>query len=146
MKRKLYSYILAFLQYTLMGLLLYINAKQLKYEVSFIIFFIGLIIGIYAVFDNGLNNFRIISEIKDGARLVTHGLYSYIRHPMYFSVIVMSFALIVNKINLTNLLLFGLIVVILFLKAKKEEKLWSEKTPSYKGYIKNTKMMIPFLL
>ncbi len=69
MKQKLYSYILAFLQYTLMGLLLYINAKQLKDEVSFIIFFIGLIIGIYAVFNNGLNNFRIISEIKARARL-----------------------------------------------------------------------------
>ena len=129
-----------------MGLLLYLNVKQLKDEVSFVIFFTGLAIGIYAVFNNGLNNFRIISEIKDEARLVTHRLYSYIRHPMYFSVIVMSFALIVNKINLTNLLLFGLIVVILFLKAKREEKLWSEKTPSYKEYIKNTKMMIPFLL
>ena len=129
-----------------MGLLLYLNAKQLKDEVSFVIFFTGLVIGIYAVFNNGLNNFHIISEIKDGARLVTHGLYSYIRHPMYFSVIVMSFALIINKINFTNLLLFGLIVVILFLKAKREEKLWSENTPSYKEYIKNTKMMIPFLL
>ena len=146
MKQKLYSYILAFLQYTLMGLLLYLNAKQLQDEVSFGIFFIGLVIGIYAIFNNGLNNFRIISEIKNGATLITHGLYSYIRHPMYFSVIVMSFALIIKKINFTNLLLFGLIVVILFLKAKREEKIWSEKTPSYKEYIKNTKMMIPFLL
>ncbi len=146
MKQKLYSYILAFLQYTLMGLLLYLNAKQLQDEVSFGIFFTGLVIGIYAVFNNGLNNFLIISEIKDEARLVTHGLYSYIRHPMYFSVIVISFALIIKKINSTNLFLFTLIIAILFLKAKKEEKLWSEKTPNYKEYIKNTKMMIPFLL
>jgi len=146
MKQKLYSYILAFLQYTLMGFLLYLNARQLNNGVSFALFFIGLIIGIYAVFNNGLNNFLIISEIKDGARLVTHGLYSYIRHPMYFSVIVMSFALIIKNINFLNLLLFGFVIVILFLKAKREEKLWSEKTPSYKEYIKNTKMMIPFLL
>ena len=146
MKQKLYSYILAFLQYSLMSLLLYLNVNQLKDEVSCVIFFIGLVIGIYAIFNNGLNNFRIISEIKNGATLITHGLYSYIRHPMYFSVIVMSFALIIKKINFTNLLLFGLIVVILFLKAKREEKIWSEKTPSYKEYIKNTKMMIPFLL
>jgi len=146
MKQKLYSYILAFLQYTLMGLLFYLNVKQLNNGVSFTLFFIGLIIGIYAVFNNGLNNFLIISEIKDGASLVTHGLYSYIRHPMYFSVIVMSFALIIKNINFLNLLFFGFIIVILFLKAKREEKLWSEKTPSYKEYIKNTKMMIPFLL
>ena len=146
MKQKLYSYILAFLQYTLMGLLFYLNVKQLNNGVSFTLFFIGLIIGIYAVFNNGLNNFLIISEIKDGASLVTHGLYSYIRHPMYFSVIVMSFALIIKNINFLNLLFFGFIIVILFLKAKREEKLWSKKTPSYKEYIKNTKMMIPFLL
>ncbi|SFV61630.1 hypothetical protein MNB_SM-7-667 [hydrothermal vent metagenome] len=58
----------------------------------------------------------------------------------------MSFALIIKNINFLNLLFFGFIIVILFLKAKREEKLWSEKTPSYKEYIKNTKMMIPFLL
>jgi protein-S-isoprenylcysteine O-methyltransferase Ste14 len=112
----------------------------------FTIFFIGLTIGIYAVFNNGLGNFNIISEIKDKAVLVTHGLYRYIRHPMYLSVIIMMFATVMYDLSIANLTLYISLLLVVFLKAKREEYLWLKNHPTYIKYIKHTKMFIPFLL
>lgn len=145
MMGKFYSYILAIFQYSLMAIILYVNYKYLYMALPFTIFLIGLIIGVYAVFNNGLGNFNIISEIKDEAALVTHGLYRYIRHPMYLSVIIMMFAAVIYDLNITNITLYISLLLVVFLKAKREENLWLKNHPDYNEYIKHTKMFIPFL-
>ena len=146
MKQKNYSYLLVSLQYLIMVILLYINYTFLLQAVPLSIFFIGFIIGIYAIYCNKLHNFNIIPEIKDNANLVTHGIYKYVRHPMYLSVAVMMLGTIIFNLNFVNIFIYLILILALFLKARKEEKLWSKKIPQYSDYIKHSKMIIPCLL
>jgi protein-S-isoprenylcysteine O-methyltransferase Ste14 len=128
-----------------MAVLFYLNGRFLLQIVPFGIFLLGFFIGIYAIYNNKRDNFNIIPEIKDGAKLVTHGMYRYIRHPMYFSVAVMAFALICYNPNMTNIFLFILMILVLSLKAKKEERLWKAKSSEYSRYKQQTKMIIPYI-
>ncbi len=146
MKQKYYSYLLVSLQYIIMVILLYINYTFLLQAVPLSIFFMGFIIGIYAIYCNKLHNFNIIPEIKDNANLVTHGIYKYVRHPMYLSVAVMMLGTIIFNLNFVNIFIYLILILALFLKARKEEKLWSKKIPQYSNYMKHSKMIIPCLL
>ncbi len=146
MRKKLYSYFLVSVQYLLAFVLLFLNSSFTSNIVPLSIFIVGFIIGIYAIYNNKLNNFNIIPEIKDGAELVTHGIYKYMRHPMYFSVALMMLGVIIFNLNTINIIIYLLLLLSLFLKANKEEKLWSKKTPNYKKYKEKTKMIIPYIL
>jgi len=106
----------------------------------------GFFVGIYAITYNKISNFNIVPEIKKEAQLITQGIYSYIRHPMYFSVLLIMLGVICVQIDILNIFIYALLVFVLYLKAKKEEFLWSNKSNEYKKYQKKTKMFIPFLL
>jgi len=146
MKQKIYSYTLVSLQFLCIAILLYTNDSIFSNIASLTIFSIGFIIGIYALLHNGLGNFNITPEIKDKAVLATHGVYRYIRHPMYLSVTLMMLGVIINNLHIFNITIFLLLILVLFLKAKKEEKLWSKNSKDYVLYKQKTRMIIPFLL
>ncbi len=146
MKNITYSYILVMAQFLLILILLYINESIFTNTLSMFISLSGFSVGIYAITYNKISNFNIVPEIKKEAQLITHGMYSYIRHPMYFSVLLIMLGVITTQINILNIFIYALLVFVLYLKAKKEESLWSNKTNEYKKYQKKTKMFIPFLL
>jgi len=109
------------------------------------IFIIGAIVGILAISSNRIGNFNIQPKIKDGAQLITSGIYRYIRHPMYFSVIVMMLPFTLATNRFLNWLLFALLIVVLYLKAIREESLWSNTSKEYIKYKEKTKAIVPFL-
>ena len=59
---------------------------------------------------------------KDRNQLVTHGLYRYVRHPLYLAIIVLSFAVTFLMQSLIFLLFTLLTSIILYKEAEKEEK------------------------
>ena len=146
MKTKIYSYTLVFLQFFLILILLSINESIFSKPLSLVIFILGLSFGIYTLLFNKLSNFNISPLIKKDANLITNGAYKYIRHPMYFSVLLMLLAVVLREISSENIVLYLFLIVVLFLKAKKEEDLWMNKNPQYMEYRKKTKMFIPFVL
>ena len=146
MKTKIYSYTLVFLQFFLILILLSINESIFSKPLSLVIFIMGLSFGIYTLLFNKLSNFNISPLIKKDANLITNGAYKYIRHPMYFSVLLMLLAVVLREISSENIVLYLFLIVVLFLKAKKEEDLWMNENPQYMEYRKKTKMFIPFIL
>jgi protein-S-isoprenylcysteine O-methyltransferase Ste14 len=146
MKQIFYSYLLVSLQFIFIAVLLYFNDSVFSHAVSFVIFSIGFIVGIYALFHNGFGNFNIIPEIKEEATLATNGVYKHIRHPMYFSVTFMMLGVIIFNLNIFNVTIYLLLILVLFLKARKEELLWSQKSQAYFAYMQRTKMIIPYIL
>jgi protein-S-isoprenylcysteine O-methyltransferase Ste14 len=121
------------------------NATFYAHIIPSLVFCFGLGFGIYTLMHNPLNNFNIIPEIKYNAVLITTGAYKYIRHPMYFSLLCMMAGVLIASVNLVTLGLFGLLMVTLVLKARKEEKLWSQHSPEYEAYMCRTKSIIPFV-
>ncbi len=146
MKQKIYSYILVASQYTAMIILIIINKSAFLQVVPLALFCIGFFIGIYAIYCNKPDNFNITPDIKKDSCLINHGIYRHIRHPMYFSVALMMLGMIIYNLNLLNMSLYTLLILSIFLKARKEEILWCQKSDEYEKYREKTKAFIPFIL
>lgn len=146
MKSQNYSYLLVSLQFIFITILLIEHRFHTPSNFALLIFLVGCGFGLYTVRHNPLGNFNITPEIKANASLITTGAYRYIRHPMYFSVLVMILGVVVSKLTLLSLFIYVLLVVTLFLKAQKEEMLWVEQSSEYKNYMQKTKRIIPFVL
>ena len=146
MKSPLYSKLLVALQFGIIGLMVIFSKGLVNSYVALGIFAIGGAVGILAISCNKIGNFNIQPELKKDCQLITFGIYSYIRHPMYTSVLVMMFGVwFTTPIFLESGLFLGLVVT-LFLKASREEKLWSSHHNGYEKYKKQTKLFIPFIL
>ena len=145
-KKEFYPQLLVFLQFTLIGLIYLFSKGVFSSLVSMSIFLLGAGLGIWALLHNRLGNFNIQPKMKEGAVLVTSGIYAFIRHPMYLSVIIMSFAMVLSSVTLLQTSLFLTLVLVLFLKAKREESIWMEEGEEYVKYRASTKLFIPFVL
>ena len=141
-----YPQTLVFLQFSLIGLILFFSQGFILNPVAIVVFTIGLLIGIWALSYNKLGNFNIQPKLKEGSSLITTGIYKYIRHPMYLSVITTMFAFVLSTANLLETLFFISLLFVLILKAKKEERLWIEHDEEYAHYKERTKLFIPFIL
>ena len=105
----------------------------------------AVLIGCWAVISMRLDNINIVPALKDNHRLVTTGIYGYIRHPMYASVILFCAVMLGTRLNWVNSLVFGILLADLWLKLRHEERLLSERFSEYRDYQKRTKMIIPFI-
>ncbi|KHG33552.1 methyltransferase family protein [Sulfurospirillum sp. MES] len=146
MSSKSYYYLLVSLQFIFITILAINHGLYTPSTLALLTFLIGSAFGIYALKHNTLNNFNITPEIKQNAALITTGAYRYIRHPMYFSVLVMMLGVVVSKPTLLSLFIYVLLVITLFLKAHKEETLWMVQSSEYRNYRQQTKRIIPFVL
>ena len=106
---------------------------------------IGIVIGIVAINTHEKGNFNIRPDIKEHCELVTHGIYAYIRHPMYLSVLTMMFGVLLIYFSLYECILYLLLLVVMLIKLSYEESLWQCHSQEYALYKKQTKRLIPFI-
>jgi len=143
---KYYPQTLVSLQFSLIGLIVFFSQGFISNTLAIIIFIVGLLIGLWALSHNQLGNFNIQPKLKEGSSLITTGIYKYIRHPMYLSVITTMFSFVLSTANLLEILFFISLLIVLILKAKREESLWIEHDEEYVRYKERTKLFIPFVL
>jgi protein-S-isoprenylcysteine O-methyltransferase Ste14 len=76
--------------------------------------------------------------------LVCHGLYRYIRHPIYTGDILLLIGL---ELALNSQLLYVilLMVPVILMQAIREESLLARKLPGYQAYCGRTKRFLPFV-
>jgi len=84
---------------------------------------------------------------EDTTRLVTHGIYKYIRHPMYSSLLFLAWGAFFKDPSFQGLVCSGTASIFLYLTSRIEEKenllvFGSE----YSEYMNRTKLFIPFLI
>lgn len=86
-------------------------------------------------------------KFENTTKLVEEGIYKYIRHPMYGSLLFLCIGVLLKNINIYTIILGLTAFIFLILTAKTEEK---ENIKyfgnSYKDYIKRTKMFVPFIV
>jgi len=93
------------------------------------------------------NNWSPFLEIRESHELITTGVFRYIRHPMYASLLIGA----VSSLFLTaNMLVFAVIAMgvgcFIFTRLHDEELLMEKQFgEAYKNYKKNSKRLLPFI-
>ena len=108
------------------------------------IFILGTVIALIAAINLG-KNLTPLPRPKENAELIQGGLYRFVRHPIYFGVIVLSrgWGLIQQS---TLVWLYVLIVAIFFdIKSRKEERWLLERFPAYTDYQGRVRKLIPWI-
>jgi len=141
------SNFLVFIQFLAIFLILLpIGTQTSPYSsIGLVFVFIGISVGMLALAKNKLGNFNIRPDIKEDCSLVTSGIYAYIRHPMYTSVLVSMFGIVLIYINIFEIVIYLILVLNMLVKMFYEENLWLCKSEEYLLYTKNTKRLIPYI-
>jgi protein-S-isoprenylcysteine O-methyltransferase Ste14 len=108
------------------------------------IFILGTVIALIAAINLG-KNLTPLPRPKENAELIERGLYGFVRHPIYFGVIVLSlgWGLIQQS---TLVWLYVLIIAIFFdIKSRKEEQWLCERFSEYPKYQGRVRKLVPWI-
>ena len=138
-----YDLILVFLQFIIISLHFFqwefIPQKQIiqvtpfSYFVGFLIIIIACIILLIAINDLGRNLSPFPRPINN-SNLVTKGIYGFTRHPMYYSLIFISFGFFITKLSFYYLFLSSSLGLIIKFKIALEEQYLNNKFKNYLIY------------
>ncbi len=138
-----YEIILVFLQFFIISLHFFqwefipqkqiIQVSTLSYFVGFLIIIIAFIILLVAIKDLG-RNLSPLPRPSINSNLVTSGIYRYMRHPMYYSLIFISFGVFMTKLSIYYLFLSISLGLIIKFKIALEEKYLNNKFKNYLVY------------
>ena len=133
------TYLLALLYLFLSGLVIPESIFAL------VLYSLGILLGLWAVWTMRTTSWQITPDVANGAILIENGPYTYIRHPMYLSVILVALGLLINDYSTPRLIAFIIINGALFWKIQYEERLLHRHFSTYKDYSKKTTRLIPFI-
>ena len=106
----------------------------------------GIALGVWSLAVMGRKNLNISPTVRDGAELITRGPYRFIRHPMYASVLLTIWALIIDRSTLLSLIVGLILMADLMIKMLYEEGILKRHFRDYPAYMERTKRIIPFIL
>ena len=138
-----YELILVFLQFFIISLHFFkwdfIPQKQImqvspfSYLVGYLIIINALIIMLIAIKDLGRNLSPFPRPIKN-SKLVSTGIYQFMRHPMYYSLIFISLGVFITKLSIYYLFLSISLALIIKFKIALEEQYLNNKFKNYLLY------------
>ena len=138
-----YEIMLVFLQFFIISLHFFqwefipqkqiIEVSTLSYLVGYLIIIIAFIILLVAIKDLGRNLSPFPRPLKN-SNLVTTGIYRFTRHPMYYSLILISFGVFITKLSIYYLFLLISLGLIIKLKIDLEEQYLNNKFKNYLLY------------
>jgi protein-S-isoprenylcysteine O-methyltransferase Ste14 len=80
---------------------------------------------------------------KEGAELVTSGIYRFVRHPIYSGVLLAALGLVILGSSAGHIVGWLALFVVLSVKASGEEAMLAKLHPGYDSYAKSTGRLIP---
>jgi len=139
------SKILVTLQFLSIFLMLIMIEQSSKvFGLGIVIFIISIIIGLSGIKEHK-KDFNIRPDIKEDCILINTGIYKYIRHPMYFSVVFGMLGVLIAFFSIKELIVYIFLFIVMIIKLNYEESLWVCHTKEYISYQKQTKRFIPFV-
>lgn len=108
-----------------------------------IVFVAGWITGLAAVWVFQRSKLSVFPEPAANSRLLTHGIYQYIRHPIYTAVLLITGSLAFDKFSWLRTVAWALLLLVLKLKMDYEESLLQQKFEAYLDYKKRTWRLLP---
>lgn len=102
-------------------------------------------IGFAALAANRPGNFNIRPEPKPGGRLVTSGIYRWIRHPMYGAVLLALLAATLADPRPWRLAAWLALLGVLVAKLLREERYLRQRYDAYGSYCLRSRRLLPGL-
>ena len=125
--------ILHFFQWEFLPQKQIIQANAFSYSLGILIILIAFIIILVSIKDLGRNLSPFPRPINN-SKLVTKGIYRFTRHPMYYSLIFISFGVFVTKLSIYYLFLSTSLGLIIKFKIALEEQYLNNKFNNYLIY------------
>ena len=129
---------LHFFQWELLPKKQIIQVTPISYSMGILIIIIALIVMLVAIKDLGRNLSPFPRPITN-SNLVTTGIYRFTRHPMYYSLIFISFGFFITKLSIYYLCLSICLALIIKLKIVLEEQYLNNKFENYLLYKNDVK-------
>lgn len=121
------------------------NKIKIGCIIGILIFILGVLLYLKAKYALG-DQFSNILTIVDNPRLITYGIYSYIRHPYYTGGILIGIGSQLAFNSILGLAVMFLPILLTFWIIPIEERMLIEHFgEEYIDYVKRTKKIIPFL-
>jgi len=144
-----YDLMLVFLQFLIISLHFFqwefipqkqiIQTSPFSYLLGILIFIIAFIIMLVSIKDLGRNLSPFPRPINN-SNLVTKGIYRFMRHPMYYSLIFISIGVFIIKLSIYYLFLTISLSLIIKFKIALEEKYLINKFNNYLLYKNKVKV------
>ena len=138
-----YEIILVFLQFFIISLHFFqwelfpqkqiVEVSPLSYFTGILIIIFSLILMLVSIKDLGRNLSPLPRPMTNG-NLVTSGIYRFTRHPMYYSLIFISFGVFITKLSIYYLFLSTSLILIIKFKIDLEEQYLKNKFKNYLFY------------
>ena len=122
-----------------------LNQKLIQYEfltlnyISNFLITLSLIIIVFSVKELW-KSLSPMPRPKDNSKLITSGIYRLFRHPMYYSLIIISFSFFIKSLTIYNLILSILLTFIISNKIKIEEEYLIKRFHNYTLYKNEVKI------
>ena len=110
-----------------------IKGNSILSFLGFTIIIIGAIIIFFAIKDLG-SNLSPLPRPKVNGTLITSGIYRFFRHPMYYSLILISFGIFIIKLSFYYLCLTICLTLVIKFKIILEEQYLNNRFKNYLSY------------
>ncbi|MEI8012349.1 MAG: isoprenylcysteine carboxylmethyltransferase family protein [Candidatus Omnitrophota bacterium] len=91
-------------------------------------------------------NWAVSAAIKEGHTLVCWGPYKYVRHPMYFFMIMVVLGSGLLTSNVMIIIFTPVVAYLYYLRSGKEEEMLKHALPGYEEYSQRTRMLFPGII
>jgi protein-S-isoprenylcysteine O-methyltransferase Ste14 len=105
---------------------------------------LGGLVALFAALRLG-SNLTPLPHPKEGATLVVNGMYRFVRHPIYFGVILMAIGFALAVQGWLTLVEAAGLALFLDIKSRREEVWLANHFPTYPAYQQRVRKLIPFL-
>lgn len=105
----------------------------------------ALALVLYAAASLRAVNFSVLPEPVVGGTLIERGPYRRVRHPMYAAVLLAGAGAVVANGDAIHALWLALLVLVLWIKIGREERLLRARYPGYADYRRRVKALVPGL-
>lgn len=133
------------LQFILLLVVVWPSASLTFSIVGLLLLILSAFIAVSALVVNRPGNFNVRPHPKTEGALVVNGPYRLIRHPMYSSLFFGCLGVLFFQFGFLKLVAWLLLIAVLTLKARIEEKALCEHHPDYREYQKTNKSFIPWI-
>lgn len=154
MSDKAKGWVLVLIQFMLLAIILFSSAYEFKYinrPFMPVIHYVGvslILIGslFFIVILINFGQFMTPNPVpRANYKLKTTGVYKYIRHPMYFTVLILMVGIVLYFHAFYSFAWIVILFIFFIFKSTAEEKFLSTKFPEYTAYRLSTKRILPFI-